>query len=118
MHKFKIASGRGGKLRVQFLYNTEVMMWSETYSSPRAAKACIASVKKNAGRARVADLTRDESGKGYHFEIVGSKNRQFFLRFVAANGETMLRSEAYTDKRNARNCAKSVKAKAARAPVE
>jgi uncharacterized protein YegP (UPF0339 family) len=75
-------------------------------------------VKKNAGKARVADLTRDESGKGDHFEIVGSKNKQFFLRFVAANGETMLRSEAYTDKRNARNCAKSVKAKAARAPVE
>jgi hypothetical protein len=36
-HKFRIASGRGGKLRVQFLYNTEVMIWSETYSSPRAA---------------------------------------------------------------------------------
>jgi hypothetical protein len=36
-HKFRIASGRGGKLRVQFLYNAEVMIWSETYSSPRAA---------------------------------------------------------------------------------
>lgn len=118
MHKFKIATGRTGKIRVQFLYNAEIMVHSENYESSRAAKACIASIKKNAPGAPVVDLTRKEEAKGYRFEIAASRNGQFFTRFVARNGETMVRSETYTDKRNARKCAESIRKNASDAMVE
>jgi uncharacterized protein YegP (UPF0339 family) len=118
MHKFRIARGRTGKLRVQFLYNAEIMVWSETYESAASAKNCITSIKKNAPAAPIVDLTRKEQGKGYRFEIDRSRDGQFYTRFVARNGETMVRSERYTDKRNARKCAMSIQARAAAAPVE
>ncbi|MCS6757995.1 MAG: DUF1508 domain-containing protein [Candidatus Devosia euplotis] len=53
-------------------------------------------------------MTRDETGSGYRFEIAGSKDGQFFVRFVASNGETMIRSETYTAKANAINAIASV----------
>nr|WP_284341466.1 DUF1508 domain-containing protein [Devosia nitrariae] len=65
-------------------------------------------MKKNAPAAATVDLSNDEVGKGYRFEIVGSKDGQFFVRFVAANGETMVRSETYTSKSSAKNCIASL----------
>nr|WP_281270802.1 YegP family protein [Pelagibacterium lacus] len=50
--------------------------------------------------------------------MVKSKNDQFFVRWVASNGETMMISETYTDKRNAIQCANSVKERSPDAPVE
>lgn len=118
MHKFKIVEGRTGKSRVQFLYNAEVMVWSENYESKSSARNCVNSIKKNAPGAAVADLTKDEEAKGYRFEIARSRDKQFFVRFVARNGETMVRSETYTDKRNAKKCVESIKKNAPAAPVE
>nr|WP_258571065.1 DUF1508 domain-containing protein [Flavimaribacter sediminis] len=63
-------------------------------------------------------MTKDDKGSGYRFEIVESKNGQYFVRFVASNGETMVISETYTDKRNALNCAASVAKNAPAAAVE
>lgn len=117
MHKFKIVDRKDGQFGVQFLYNTEIMVWSESYRQKSSATNCIESLKKNAPGAAIVDLTRDEEAKGYRFEIVKSKNDQFFVRFVASNGETMVISETYTDKRNAINCANSVKTRAADAPL-
>ncbi|WP_407703749.1 YegP family protein [Xaviernesmea oryzae] len=62
-------------------------------------------------------MTRAESGSGYRFEIVDSKD-QVFVRFRAANGEVMLRSETYSAKTSAKNCIDSVKKNAPDAPVE
>lgn len=117
-HKFKIVSRKNDQFGVQFAYNSEIMVWSESYKSKSSAKNCIESMKKHAPTAAVADLTKDEKGTGYRFEIVESKNGQFFVRFVASNGETMVISETYTDKRNAINCAQSVAKHAVDAPVE
>nr|WP_245578935.1 YegP family protein [Cucumibacter marinus] len=50
--------------------------------------------------------------------MVASKDDQFFVRFVASNGETMVRSETYTSKSSAKNCVESVKKNAPGAPVE
>ena len=47
-HKFKIVSAASGQYRVQFLYNAEVIVWSENYKSKASAKNCIASLQKNA----------------------------------------------------------------------
>ena len=117
MHKFNIAAGRTGKARAQFAYNAEVMVRSENYDSKAAARNCINSIKKNAPGAPIVDVTKKEEAKGYRFEIAQSRDKQFFVRFVNRNGETMVRSESYTDKRNARKCAESVIKNAAVAPL-
>lgn len=118
MHKFKIVSAKSGQPMVRFVYNSEVMVWSESYSSKSGATNCIESIKKNAPGAAVVDLTKDEEGKGYRFELVASKDGQTFVRFVASNNETMVRSETYKSKASAKNCINSIKTRAADAPVE
>lgn len=109
MHKFKIVAAANDQFRVQFVYNAEVMVWSENYKSKSSAQNCIDSLKKNAPEAAVVDLTKDETGKGYRFEIEQAKNGETFVRFKAANGETMVRSETYKSKSSAKNCIASVK---------
>lgn len=109
MHRFKIVKAANEQFRVQFVYNAEVMVWSENYASKASAKNCIESIKKNAPGAATVDLTKDETGSGYRFEIVESKNGEHFVRFKAANGEAMVRSETYASKASAKNCIESVK---------
>lgn len=116
-HKFKIVSAASGQYRVQFLYNSEVIVWSENYKSKASAKNCIESLKKNAPGAAVVDLTAKETGKGYRFEIDAAKNGETFVRFVARNGETMVRSETYTAKASAKNAVESVKKNGPKAEV-
>jgi len=117
-HKFKIVDRKNDQFGVQFVYNAEIMVWSESYKGKASAQNCIDSIKKNAPGAATADLTKGEEAKGYRFEIVGSKDDQFFVRFVAPNGETMVQSETYTSKASAQNCVDSVKKNAPDAPTE
>src|SRR6185312_14859747 len=109
MHRFKIVAAKDGQSRVQFVYNSEVIVWSENYKSKASAKNCIESIKKNAPAAAVADLSAGQTGSGYRFEIVAGKKDGFFVRFVASNGETMVISENYTAKKSAQNAIDSVK---------
>jgi uncharacterized protein YegP (UPF0339 family) len=118
MHKFKILKNEKGEYRTQFVYNSEVMVWSENYASKASAKNCIESIKKNAPGAATVDLSKEETGSGYRFEIVESKDGQHFVRFKAANGETMVRSETYASKASAKNCIESVKKNGPGAPTE
>ena len=108
-HTFKILSAAGGEHRVQFLYNSEVIVWSENYKSKASARNCIASLQKNAPGAATVDLSANEKGSGYRFEIAQAKNGEHFVRFVARNGEVMVRSETYTSKASAKNAIDSVK---------
>ena len=117
-HKFKITAAKGGQFMAKFVYNSEIMLWSENYASKASAKNCIDSLKKHAPGAVVVDQTKGETGKGYRFEIAASKDGQTFVRFVAANGEPMVRSETYKSKSSARNCIESLKKRAAEAAVE
>ncbi|MGX5667506.1 YegP family protein [Rhizobium daejeonense] len=118
MHKFKILKNEKGAFRIQFVYNAEVMVWSENYASKASAKNCIDSIKKNAPDAAIVDLTKQETGSGYRFEIDEAKNGETFVRFRASNGEIMVRSETYSSKSSAKNCAESIKKNAPEAPVE
>ena len=118
MHKFKIKDRKNDQFGVQFVYNAEVMVWSESYKGKASAKNCIESLKKNAPGAAVADLSRNEKATGYRFEIVASKDDQFYVRFMAPNGEPMVISETYKSKSSAKNCIESVKKNAPDAPVE
>jgi uncharacterized protein YegP (UPF0339 family) len=117
VHRFKITSAKGGQFVAKFVYNAETMLWSENYASKSSAQNCIDSLKKNAPAAPIVDLTKEETGKGYRFEVAGSKDGQFFVRFVAQNGETMVRSETYTRRASALKCIDSLKARAATAEI-
>lgn len=108
-HTFKIVTAASGEHRVQFLYNSEVIVWSENYKSKASARNCIASLQKNAPGAATVDIAAGEKGSGYRFEIAQAKNGEHFVRFVARNGEVMVRSEGYTSKANAKNAIESVK---------
>lgn len=118
MHKFKIMKTEKGEFRVQFVYNAEVMVWSENYASKASAKNCVESLKKNVPSAPVVDLTKEETGSGYRFEIDAAKNGETFVRFRAANGEIMVRSETYKSKSSAKNCIASLQKRAAEAPLD
>ena len=78
MHKFKILKAANDQFRIQFLYNAEVMVWSENYASKASAKNCIESIKKNAPGAATVDVSKDETGSGYRFEIVSKQGRRAF----------------------------------------
>ncbi|MGV3651031.1 MAG: YegP family protein [Devosia sp.] len=109
-HTFRIVARANDQFGVQFGYNAEVIVWSESYAGKASAKNCIESLKKNAPDAAVFDLAKEgEAPKGYRFEIVASKDSQAFVRFVAANGETMMRSETYKSKSSARHAIASIK---------
>lgn len=116
-HKFKIVSAATGQYRVQFVYNSEVIVWSENYKSKASARNCIESLKKNAPGAAIVDLTAKETGKGYRFEIDAAKNGETYVRFVARNGEAMVRSETYAAKASARNAIDSVRKNGPKAEV-
>lgn len=108
-HKFKIVDRKNDQFGVQFVYNSEIMVWSESYKGKSSAKNCIESLKKNAPGAATVDVSKDESGSGYRFEIKKSTDGQYFVTFVASNGEIMVRSERYTSKSSAQNCIDSCK---------
>ena len=116
-YKFKIVERKGGQFGVQFLYNAEIIVWSENYKAKSSAENCIESLKKNAPGAPIVDLTKGEEGKGYRFEIAKAKDGQTFVRFVASNGETMVQSELYKAKASSKNAIESVKKNAPAAAV-
>ena len=63
MHKFKILNAANDQFRIQFLYNSEIMVWSENYASKASAKNCIESIKKNAPGASMDDLAATTAKK-------------------------------------------------------
>lgn len=108
-HKFKITAAANDQFKFAFVYNAETIVWSENYKQKASAKSAIESIKKNAPGAATVDLTKDETGTGYRFEIVGTKDDQFMVRFIASNGEPMVRSESYKARASAINAIASVK---------
>ena len=108
-HKFKITTAANDQFKFAFAYNAEAIFWSENYKQKQSAKSAIESLKKHAPDAMTVDLSKDEEGKGYRFEIVASKDGQHFVRVIAANGEPIVRTETYASKSSARNAIESLK---------
>jgi len=46
-HKFVIEQNKAGEYVAKFKYNSEVIFWTEGYSSKAGAKNAIESIKKN-----------------------------------------------------------------------
>ena len=108
-HKFHITGAANGQFKFDFSYNAEKIFWSENYKQKASAKSAIESLQKNAPSAATVDLSKDETGSGYRFEIKKSTDEQFFVTFVAPNGETMVRTERYKQKASAVKAIESLK---------
>lgn len=108
-HKFNITAAANDQFKFDFSYNSEKVFWSENYKQKASAKSAIDSLKKNAPGAITVDVSKDESGSGYRFEIKRSSDDQFYVTFVAPNGETMVRTERYKQKASAQNAIDSLK---------
>jgi uncharacterized protein YegP (UPF0339 family) len=117
-HKFNITAAANDQFKFDFSYNAEKIFWSENYKQKASAKSAIESLKKNAPGAATVDLTKDETGSGYRFEIKKSTDDQFYVLFVAPNGETMVRTERYKQKASATNAIDSLKSNGPAAAVE
>ena len=108
-HKFNITAAANDQFKFDFSYNSEKIFWSENYKQKASAKSAIDSLKTNAPGASTVDVSKGEEGSGYRFEIKKSSDEQFYVNFVASNGETMVRTERYTAKASAQNAIESLK---------
>ncbi|MES3151072.1 YegP family protein [Sphingomonas faeni] len=54
-HKFVIERNKAGEYVAKFKYNSEVMFWTEGYSSRAGAKNAIESIIKNGPTASIED---------------------------------------------------------------
>ncbi len=54
-HKFVIEQNKAGEYVAKFKYNSEVMFWTEGYSSRAGAKNAIESIIKNGPTASIED---------------------------------------------------------------
>jgi len=56
-HRFEIRKNKKGEFVAYFCYNSEVMFWTEGYSSKASAKNAIKSIQKNGPGAGTVDTT-------------------------------------------------------------
>jgi len=118
-HKFVIVRGAGdNNFRVQFKYNSEIMVWSENYTGKSSTKNCIDAVKTYMPDAPVLDVGGESPSLVYRFEIVQSKGGEYFTRFRMSNGEILVRSQTYTSKASVKNLINVLQDRVADAPVE
>lgn len=54
-HKFTIEKNKAGEFVAKFKYNSEVIFWTEGYTSKASAKNAIDSILKNGPGAEVID---------------------------------------------------------------
>lgn len=54
-HKFVIEKNKAGEFVAKFKYNSELMFWTEGYTSKASARNAIDSIKKNGPDAEVEE---------------------------------------------------------------
>ena len=54
-HKFVIETNKAGEFVAKFKYNSEIIFWTEGYTSKTSAKEAIASILKNGPGAEIED---------------------------------------------------------------
>jgi uncharacterized protein YegP (UPF0339 family) len=99
--------------------NGEVIATSEVYTTEKACKNGIESVRKNAQVAGTEDQTVEGFEKVKHpkFEVYTDKKGEFRFRLKATNGEIIATSEGYKSKPSCLNGIESVKKNVVDAPV-
>ena len=99
--------------------NGEVIATSEVYSSEKACKNGIESVRKNAAAAGIEDQTVEGFEKVKHpkFEVYADKAGEFRFRLKATNGQIIAVSEGYKAMKSCLNGIASVKKNAKDAKI-
>lgn len=114
MGKYVITkSEKNGKYHFN-LVSKEPILTSQQYMARKGALKGIRSVTKNAPIAPIEDQTVEGFKKESNpkFEIYQGKDKKFYFRLVAANGQPVGRSEGYNTKPACKNGIKAVKANA------
>ena len=126
---FEIISDSAGKLRFHLkAANGEIIAVSQSYEAKESAITGIASIKKNARIAKIADLTTAEGAmpkttyaagiiQDPVFEIQSNAPDKWRFHLKAANGEIIAVSQSYGTKESAENGIASVKQNAPKAKV-
>ncbi|MBR6717303.1 MAG: YegP family protein [Oscillospiraceae bacterium] len=91
--------------------NGEVVATSEVYTTEKACRAGIESVRKNAPAAAVENQTAEGFAKEKHpkFEVYNDKAGEFRFRLKATNGQIIAVSEGYKALSGCLNGIESVK---------
>ena len=119
MSKFIIHAVNSGVKFDLFAANGKSILTSEVYTTEAACRKGIASVMKNAEKARLEDQT-EENFKPLtnpKFELYQDKAGAYRFRLKARNGEIIAVSESYTAWAGCRNGIESVKKNAPGADI-
>jgi len=95
MGKFVVKTVNTGLMFNLKAGNSQVIGTSEVYTTPKALKAGIASVQKNAPIAAIENQIKGEKAKNPKFEIYQDKGGAIRFRLTAKNGEIILASQGY-----------------------
>ena len=111
MGKFVIKAAKSGIKFDLKAGNGEVVATSEVYTTEKACRAGIESVRKNAPVAAVENQTAEGFAKEKHpkFEVYNDKAGEFRFRLKATNGQIIAVSEGYKALSGCLNGIESVK---------
>ena len=118
MGKFVIKTGKTGVRFNLLAGNGQVIGTSEIYKADASCLNGIDSVRRcSAGG--IQDLTEENAEKVKHpkFEVYQDKSGEFRFRLKARNGEIILASEGYKEKKSCLNGIESVKKNAPDAEI-
>ncbi len=111
MSKFIIRTVPSGVKFDLLAANGQSILTSEVYDSGAACRKGIASVRKNAPKARLEDQTEDNQGRitNPKFELYLDRSGEYRFRLKARNGETIAFSDGYASKAGCLNGIESVR---------
>ena len=119
MGKFVIKETKTGYVFNLKAGNNEVIAVSEVYSTEAACLKGVESVRRNAVDAKLEDQTVENFEKVTNpkFEVYNDKAGEFRFRLKARNGEIILASEGYKEKKSCLSRIESVKKNAPEAEI-
>ena len=119
MSRFVIRQVNSGVKFDLYAANGQTILTSEVYNSEAACRKGIASVMKNAPRARLEDQTKEpyQVLANPKFELYQSRAGDYRFRLKARNGQIIAISENYSGKAGCLNGIDSVRKNAAEAEI-
>lgn len=100
--------------------NGETIATSELYTTQASLRSGIASVRKNAPKAKLEDLTQEQRGKvaNPRFRVFQDKGGCYRFNLLARNGQVIASSQPYTSREACYTGIESVQKNAPEAEVE
>lgn len=120
MGKFVIRAVNSGLKFNLYAANGQSILSSEVYTTEAACRKGIASVQRNAPKAKLEDQTQQSyaSLTNPKFEVYQDRAGSYRFRLKARNGEIIAVSDAYNARAGCLNGIESVRKNAAEAEIE